>query len=317
MSASQLSNSKTDLTKKIKDFALNQLGVSLIGITSSEPDLKSEKLLGNFIKENRHAGLTYLENPHLRTHPTTLFPQTKSVIVIGINYYREQSPLKKNHGRVARYAYGRDYHKVIKSLLKKLSNFILTLEPKAENKPCVDSTPIMEKSFAIRAGLGFAGKNTTLINQKLGSFILLGELLTSLELDYDTEQTGTCGTCTRCIDACPTKALVAPGKMDANLCISYQTIENKNEIPEELKPKLSNYIFGCDICQEVCPYNKWAPPLTLKELSEVKIAGDQLDLNMILNLNSDEEYLNLFAGSPLMRPKLKKLKETAKILLSN
>ncbi len=262
--------------------------------------------------------MSWLEPASKRAQPEQLLPGAKSVIVIGINYYRETPPLPPGHGRIARYAYGRDYHKVIKKLLKQLADFILNINPSAQLKLCVDSAPLLERSYAVQAGLGFIGKNTMLINEQFGSFVLLGEMITNLEFEYDKPATGTCGTCTRCIDACPTQAIVQPHKLDARKCISYLTIESKDPVPEELQPKIGNWIFGCDICQEVCPYNKtFAKPLRLEAFKEVKIAGSSLSIQEILEIKTDEEYLQKFAGSPLMRAKRKGLQRNALIALKN
>ncbi len=306
------------LSNQIKHYALNELKVDLIGITSAEPDLAGKQLLQTYVKENRQGEMHYLENAELRTNPENILPGAKSVIVIAINYYREKPETPPGHGNIARYAYGRDYHKVLRSILKKLDTYITTLDPTAKNRPCIDSAPLLEKSYAQKAGLGFLGKNTLLITKELGSFVLLGELLTTLELPADEPTEGTCGTCTRCIDACPTQAIIAPGQLDSRRCISYLTIEKRGEIPQEFHAPMKKLIFGCDICQEVCPYNKtFARPLTLEAFKEVKIAGDSLPIEEILAIQTDEEYLKKFAGSPLMRAKRTGLQRNARIAQAN
>lgn len=248
--------------------------------------------------------MKYLENPALRTDPQQLLRGAQSVIVIAVNYYREKPVTPVDHGRIARYAWGRDYHKVLKKLLKQLQAFLEKNWPDHQHKICVDSAPLLEKAFAEQAGIGFYGKNTTLISSEFGSFILLGEIITTLPLEADTPRVGTCGSCTRCLDACPTTALIAPGKMDARRCISYLTLESKSPIPEDLSGPTANLIAGCDICQEVCPYNKaFAKPLTLEPMKAVQIAGDSIPLAEILSIATDQEYLARFAGSSLMRPK--------------
>lgn len=330
--------SRDQITLRIKEFA-KTIGVDLIGIAPAEYDEQGEQKLADFIQEGRHGQMAYLENYQKRVRPQELLPEAKSVIVIAINYYREvpetaqlnpqnsrtqltqqnpQAQPQVPEGRIARYAYGRDYHKVLKKILKQLAAFIQQNSPTALTHLCVDSSPILEKSFAEKAGLGFIGKNTTLITPEFGSFVLLGELITTLQLDYDQPRVGTCGTCTRCQDACPTKAILSPGQLDARRCISYLTIENRDEIPEEFHQKMGNLIYGCDICQEVCPYNKAnAKPLTLKAFTEVKIAGSSIPLQEILNLKNDEEFLARFAGSPLMRAKRKGLQRNARIAAHN
>jgi len=307
----------TDLSQQIKSFA-RSIGVDLIGFAPAEPDEQGQKHLELFLAQHRQGSMHYLEDPQKRTTPQMLLPEAKSVIVIAINYYREVPEISPDHGRFARYAYGRDYHKVIKKLLKQIKKFILEQTPQAVCKLCVDSAPLLEKSYAVQAGLGFIGKNTTLITQEFGSYVLLGELLTTLELEYDKPKEGTCGTCTRCLDACPTKALVSANQMDATRCISYLTIENKGPIPQEFHTAMGNWIFGCDICQEVCPYNKsFAKPLQLKAFKEVKIAGQSMPLEEIFALQTDEAFTQKFAGSPVMRAKRAGLQRNVKIALKN
>ncbi len=301
------------LKSQIKAFATQKLGIDLIGITTAEPHQEGRKHLDEFIEHGLHGDMSYLENSELRTTPQLLLENARSVIVIGINYYRQTPPTPKGRGKIARYAYGRDYHKVIKKTLRQLIAHIEEIAPDSQNRACVDSAPLFEKGYAQQAGLGFAGKNTTLINPQKGSFILLGEILTTLKLTPDTPLTGTCGTCTRCIDACPTNALQKPFQMDARRCISYLTIEHKGDIPSEYD--LQGWLFGCDICQEVCPYNQaHAKPLQFEPLKKTKIAGHSQKLTDILALKTDEEFTEKFAGSPLMRAKRKKLQSTAKQL---
>jgi len=313
----------------IKSFA-RSIGADLVGIAPAVPAAEAQKHLEEFLSRNRHGSMRYLEDARKRTHPQELLPEAKSVIVIAVNYYREVPTTPPSHGRIARYAYGRDYHKVIKKLLEQIAEFIEKNHPEAVCKPCVDSAPLMEKSFAVQAGLGFLGKNTTLITPEFGSFVLLGELLTTLPLDYDRPHEGTCGTCTRCLDGCPTKALIAPGKMDATRCISYLTIERARAektpegeappppIPAALRAKMQNWIFGCDICQEVCPYNKSrAKPLQLPALKNTKIAGHSLPLKEILAIQTDEEFTQKFAGSPVMRARREGLQNNARIAKQN
>ena len=305
-------------TTKIKNFA-KSIGADLVGITAAEPHEEGQKHLQDFLQKNRQGQMHYLEDATARTNPQHLLPDCQSVIVIAINYYRDVPPTPKGHGRFARYAYGRDYHKVIKKILKQLAAFITENHPEAVCKPCVDSAPLLEKAYAVRAGLGFLGKNTTLITQQFGSYVLLGELLTTLKLDYDQPLTGgTCGTCTRCIDACPTAAIVSPQQMDATRCISYLTIESREPIPQEFHAKMDNLIFGCDICQEVCPYNKaFAKPLTLQAFTEVKIAGLSMSLQEILDIPDDAAFTKKFAGSPVMRAKRSGLQRNARIAVEN
>ncbi|MBU0668354.1 tRNA epoxyqueuosine(34) reductase QueG [Patescibacteria group bacterium] len=273
--------------------------------------------LKGFIEDGRQGGMKYLEDYGKRVSPEFLLPGARSVVAVGVNYYRaaraEEDVAKDGAGIVARYAYGRDYHKVMRKLLKEIAGFI-----GGRTRVCVDSAPLLEKAYAVAAGLGFIGKNTTLITPELGSWVLLGEIITDLELTYDKPVAGTCGNCTRCLEACPTKALIGPKKMDARRCISYLTIEHKGPIADDLKKGMGKRIFGCDICQEVCPYNLRLPrELAFKGLKESKIAGGELDLKEILEIGSDEEFLRRFAGSPLMRAGLEGMRRNAGIAMGD
>lgn len=309
-------NSNISISTKIKDYASQELGIDLIGICTAEPLLEARKNLEEFLQLGYQGEMNYLQEAEKRTNPNSLLSGAKSVIVIAINYYREKPETPLDQGRIARYAWGRDYHKVLRKVLKDLQKYLEQNWPDHQHKICVDSAPLMEKAFAEKAGIGFYGKNTTLINPKIGSFILLGEIITTLPLQPDIPSSNvasaTCGTCTRCLDACPTQALIAPGRMDARRCISYLTIESKSPIPEEFSEATGNLIDGCDICQEVCPYNKsFAKPLTFEPLKAIRIAGDAIPLEEILTLKNTEEYLAKFAGSPLMRPKRQGLVKNA------
>ena len=311
------SSQKQQISRGIRAFA-KELGIDLIGFTPAVFDEEGLKNLAHFIEKERQGDMHYLEDFKKRVDPNVLLPGAKSVIVIAINYFRETPPAPKGHGKVARYANGRDYHKVLKKLLKQLAAYINKQDPSAQTKLCVDSAPLLEKAYAVRAGLGFIGKNTTLITPQYGSYVLLGEILTNLELEYDQPADGTCGTCTRCIDACPTKAFAGPRELDAKRCISYLTIEHKGPIPQEFHKPMGNWIFGCDICQEVCPYNKqFAKPLQLEEFKKVTIAGSSIALDEILAIKDDEEYVARFAGSPLMRAKRAGLQRNARIVKKN
>jgi len=300
-------------SEQIKSYALS-IGADLVGITPAVDDPEGREKLRLFIKAGRHADMKWLEDFNKRVHPEQLLPGAKSIIVIGLNYYTVDAALPPGHGRIARYARGRDYHKVITKILKQLAGFILEKEPGAACKICVDSSPLLEKSYAVKAGLGFIGKNTTLITPQFGSYVLLGEIITTLELEHDSPLSGRCGTCTRCIDSCPTKALLGPGQLDARRCISYLTIEHKGEIPAGLANKVGTRVFGCDTCQEACPYNLAnAKPAQNEEIIK-EIAGPSVSLKEILDMRTDDDFLHRFAGSPLMRAKRAGLQRNAKIV---
>jgi epoxyqueuosine reductase len=304
------------LSQKIKQFS-KEAGADLVGITPAFVDEENIARLREFIEKRRQGLMKYLEDVEVRANPQSFLPGAKSVIVIGVNYFSQTAPTPPGHGKIARYANGRDYHKVLKAILKKVAAFIISQNPDANCKICVDSAPLLEKYFAVKAGLGFIGNNTTLITPDFGSFVVLGELLTDLQLDYDKSAAGTCGTCKRCLEACPTKALIGPDIMDARRCISYLTIEHKGKIAPALASKIGNRIFGCDICQEVCPYNRVHARETKIPDFQKPIAGANLSLKDITNIKSDAEFLKRFAGSPLMRAKRAGLQRNARIALSN
>jgi len=314
-----------NLKEQISAYAKDQLGIDLIGFCDTRPLKEHRKDLEEFLRRGYQGEMHYLEKSVTRTSPEILLPGAKSVVVIGINYYREKPPVPSDQGGVARYAWGRDYHKVLLKILKNLAGFLEKNWPEYCHKICVDAAPLSEKALARRAGLGFYGKNTLLINPDLGSFFLLGEIITTMPIEPDAPRDGTCGTCTRCLDACPTKALIAPGQMDARRCLSYLTIESKSPIPEQFHAAMGNQIFGCDICQEVCPYNiRLAKPSRKKSrlnkvpaLSDQKIAGDSLPLKEVLAITGDQQFLQRFAGSPLMRAKRSGLTRNAIIAAKN
>lgn len=233
-------------------------------------------------------------------HPDGVMPGTRSVIVVALNYANEQPP--ETDARISRYAWGTsDYHKVLKKRLKKLAKVIYDIRPEAQCRTAVDTAPLLERDFAQVAGIGWYGKNTMLISREIGSWFFLGAILTSAELDYDQPfESDHCGSCTRCLDACPTEAFPEPGVLDANRCISYLTIERRSKsVPDDLRQGMGNWIFGCDICQEVCPWNRFAPSDSLPEFKR-REELDGLSLNDILSLD-EQTFDAVFVGTPLKR----------------
>jgi epoxyqueuosine reductase len=195
----------------------------------------------------------------MRLDPRRLVEGAKSVISVGINYYNDLNQVDSNAPKISKYAYGQDYHIVLKDKLKQLLNFISENIGAVDGRAFVDSAPVLDKAWAKRSGLGWIGKNSNLINKEKGSFFFLAELIVDLELEYDlTPSNDYCGTCTKCIEACPTEAIVAPYVVDGSRCISYLTIELKNAIPDQYKGKMDNWMFGCDVCQDVCPWNRFS-----------------------------------------------------------
>jgi epoxyqueuosine reductase len=243
----------------IKTEAKN-LGFMFCGIAKAEFLEQEAPRLEDWLKKGMHGEMQYMEN-HFdkRLDPRLLVDGAKSVISLGLNYYTDNDQQDPLAPKISRYAYGADYHHVIKDKLKLLLNTINEKIGEVGGRAFVDSAPVLDRAWAKKAGMGWIGKNGNLINKKAGSFFFLAELIIDLELEYDIEPTADhCGSCTRCIDACPTDAIVGPYIVDGSRCISYLTIELKNEIPTEFKGKMDNWMFGCDICQDVCPWNKFS-----------------------------------------------------------
>jgi len=252
-------NSTTKHTFMIKTEA-KRLGFLSCGISKAGFLEEEAPRLEKWLNQNMHGEMQYMEN-HFdkRLDPTKLVEGSKSVISLLLNYFpsEEQNP---DSYKISKYAYGMDYHFVIKDKLKSLLQFIQEEIGDVHGRAFVDSAPVLDKAWAAKSGLGWIGKNSNLLTQQVGSFYFIAELIVDLELEYDTPVTDHCGTCTACIDACPTEAIVQPYVVDGSKCISYLTIELKNEIPSEFDGKLDEWMFGCDVCQDVCPWNRFSKP---------------------------------------------------------
>ena len=316
--------SATKLKKDLQQYA-RSLGFERFGVTSAEPLIKEEEFLKKWIGEGRAGEMDYLERtPERRARPAELLPGAKSVIAMAFNYaspgLRPPSPAgrgrseaageaKSNEGRVSRYTSGRDYHKVIGKKLEAFTRYLEALAPDSTCKTFVDTGPLLERAVAQRAGLGFIGKNTLLITKGLGSWVFLASVITTLELPIDAPDDRSCGECRICIDACPTEAITAPYELDARRCISYLTIEQEGPIDLALRPKMNGWIFGCDICQEVCPHNVRStaspglrPPSPAgRGRSEAAGEAEHLSLASILSLSNDEEFRERFSGTAFLR----------------
>jgi epoxyqueuosine reductase len=252
-------NPKLKNTELIKTEA-KRLGFLSCGIAKAEFLETEAPRLENWLNNNHHGEMRYMENHFdMRLNPTLLVEGAKSVVSLLLNYYPETIQ-NQDSFKISKYAYGEDYHFVIKNKLKELLHFIQTEIGDVGGRVFVDSAPVLDKAWAAKSGLGWIGKNSNLITQKVGSFYFIAELIIDLELDYDTPTTDHCGTCTACIDACPTEAIVQPYIVDGSKCISYFTIELKDNLPQEMKGKFADWAFGCDICQDVCPWNKFSKP---------------------------------------------------------
>jgi len=253
-------NLQTHHSQLIKQHA-QRLGFISCGISPAGFLEEEAPRLEAWLNKGHHGQMGYMErNFDKRLDPTKLVPDAKSVVSLLLNYYPEQIQQDPSAPKISKYAYGSDYHHVIKTKLKELMHCIEEEIGAVSGRAFVDSAPVLDKAWAAKSGLGWMGKNTNLISQQKGSFFFIAELIIDLKLDYDHATTDHCGTCTACIDACPTEAIVAPYQVDGSKCISYFTIELKDAIPHEVKGKFDNWAFGCDVCQDVCPWNRFSKP---------------------------------------------------------
>ncbi len=298
-----------ELSEYIKAKAL-ETGFDACGIVRAEPLEEERSRLLTWLMEGYHAGMDYMaRNTEKRLDPARLVPGARSIIVVLLNYYPGDDIYDKGDDipRISRYAPGRDYHKVIKKKLNGLLTWINEELTPAKGRAFVDSAPVLERAWAVRAGLGWTGKNSLLVTKK-GSWFFLGELILDLELAYDEDEVKDhCGSCTRCVEACPTQAILPNRTVDAGRCISYWTIEYKGkDFPAEAPEDLNGWVFGCDICQEVCPWNRKAPlhqvPDFLPDERRLSLTRDDWEKM------TEEEFKDLFAGTPVMRTGLERMK---------
>lgn len=308
------------LSRAIRVEAM-RLGFTRVGIAPAEALDPARRWLAQWIAEGRHGQMRYLEGFADR-HARFLegLPGLRSFLVVAASYAAPETPASHTGpvGRVARYAAGRDYHAVLLERLKALADALRTLADRPIlARCCVDTAPIHERSLAAAAGLGFIGKNTCLILPRGGSWVVLGAIATDLELAPDAPVTHTCGACTRCLDACPTGALTAPYEMDARRCIAYLTLEHRGPIADDLKPQIGPWVAGCDICQEVCPYNAQPAHATWEALTPSAGAGQGLPLPDLLRLDSPEAFYARFAGTAVTRPRYQGLVRNAAVAAGN
>ena len=290
---------KAEHTKIIKAGA-ERLGFSFCGISKAEFLEEEAPLLEKWLSNSMNGEMKYMEN-HFdkRLDPRLLVDGAKSVISLLLNYYPAEKQETTSIYKVSKYAYGRDYHKVIKKKLKQLHEIILEEIGEVNGRAFVDSAPVLDKAWAKKSGLGWIGKNANLISKQHGSFYFIAELIVDLELEYDSPVKDHCGNCTLCIDSCPTDAIISPQIVDGSKCISYFTIELKDKIPAPYKDKLDDWIFGCDVCQDVCPWNRFASPNTEKDFQPLP---GLLDLKPKEWEEITEEIFNsMFEGSAIKR----------------
>ena len=250
---------KSKWTNSIKTEA-KRLGFLSCGISKSDFLEEEAPRLEKWLNKNMNGEMSYMAN-HFdkRLDPRLLVEGSKSVISLLLNYYPEETQTDDSY-KISKYAYGQDYHHIIKTKLRQLQEFITEEIGEVNGRAFVDSAPVLDKAWAAKSGLGWIGKNSNLLTQQVGSFYFIAELIVDLELEYDYAVTDHCGTCTACIDACPTQAIVDPYVVDGSKCISYFTIELKNELPNEMKGSFDDWMFGCDVCQDVCPWNRFSKP---------------------------------------------------------
>ena len=284
------------------------LGFHNFGVAKVPMELRRD-YYNQWIKEGKHGTMAWMENNNeRRLNPESLMPEAKSILVFAMNYYQKDP---ERNFRVAKYALGKDYHSVIYKRLKKICRF-LKENYHSDQKPYVDTGPVLEKPIAEAAGLGWQGKSTILVEKKRGTWSFLGSIVTTLDLPASKGGKDYCGNCTRCIECCPTQAIISPYKLDASKCISYLTIEHKGSIPHEYREAVGDRVFGCDECLDVCPWNKWA-----KITNETQFAVRSLpDLKTILAWGEEDFKSNLVA-SPIKRVKLNGLKRNVALVLGN
>lgn len=307
---------QVDLTGELKREAL-RIGCSAVGVARAETLVDERGHLLEWLARGFHASMGWMErSPDRRTDPALVLPGVRSVVSVAINYYTpDQHSGDPSVGKVSRYAWGDDYHDVVGEKLAELERFLLRHAPGEQTRSYVDTGPVMDKVWAARAGIGWIGKHTNVITRRLGSWVFLGTILTTAELDPDSPETDMCGTCTACLDACPTDALNEPYVLDSNKCISYLTIEHRGEISPELAVDFDRWIFGCDICQDVCPWNRFQklssePRFTARPGSLNPSLGEVAEL-------SQEKFSERFRGSPIKRTKVSGLTRNAKAVIES
>jgi len=304
------------LSQSIKERA-RAAGFDKVGIARAQPLPAEHAQLEEWLGRGYHAEMSWMaRDPRQRTTPSMIFPQARSVVVVALNYYiPDKHAENPATGKVSRYAWGDDYHEVLGEKLRSLLVWIKEQWSEAEGKVCVDIQPMMDKAWAVRAGLGWLGKHTNLITEEYGSWVFIGELLLNLELEYDEKVVADqCGACTLCIDQCPTGAIVEPYVLDSNLCISHATIESRApDIREEMAANLNGWLYGCDICQDVCPWNQMTPA-TNEQRFAPREGNVNASLSGILDL-TPETYAVRFRGSAMKRAKLAGLQRNARSLM--
>lgn len=306
-------------TQLIRERA-RELGFESCGFSKARRLVEEESRLESWLKEGKHGSMSWFErNFDKRLDPTLLVPGAKSVVSVLCSYNQPELFKKTAQSaetpRISNYALGEDYHTVLKDKLYELFEFTSEINGGLDGRVFTDSAPVLDKAWARQSGLGWIGKNSNLLNKELGSFFFIGEMIVDAEFVYDSPTTEHCGTCTRCIDACPTDAIYEPFRVDGSKCISYLTIELREAIPDEFHDKIGQWIYGCDICQDVCPWNRKAKPASEPRLmANPEITDKNIDYWEELNL---QEYRRLFKGSAVKRTKFEGLTRNISIVSHN
>jgi epoxyqueuosine reductase len=303
-------------SNRIKSHAI-ELGFSKVGIAQAESLTEEGVRLREWLAKGYHGTMQWMEREkEKRVDPCFIFPQVKSIVCVAMNYYSaEQHSDNPEIGKISRYAWGDDYHSIMTERLEELLSFIKSVIPEVAGKLYVDTGPMMDKVWAVRSGIGWMGKHSNVITREYSSWVFLGEILLDVELDYDEAIMDLCGTCTACIDACPTKAIIQPYVVDSNKCISYLTIEQRDALPKNLLPKFHQWVYGCDICQDVCPWNRFQ-----KETKETAFYPRQENIAPKLTElaeMSQEEFSRRFRRSAIKRTKRNGLVRNAKGVLES
>lgn len=307
--------SSINITTAIKKEA-ERIGISKLGIAKYEPLDHEGTRLQEWLDRGFHGTMGWIgANVAKRIDASKILSNARSVIVAALNYYTSPpGSFQNKHGKISRYAWGDDYHGVLLDLLNELSAYITNFSPSGSLISYVDTAPIMEKAWASKAGIGWQGKHTNTITREYGSWVFLGVIITDLELVYDEPASDLCGTCSACIEACPTNAIVEPYVLDSTKCISYLTIENKDDLPSDLANHFEGWIFGCDICQDVCPWNRFEKATQMVQF-QPRAWNVNPDLEEILGL-TETEFQKRYSQSPIKRTKLKGLQRNVSAILT-
>lgn len=299
---------------KVKQRAA-ELGFDACGVAAANPP-DPENRLEKWLKQGYHADMAWIERTQaIRKDITQWLPGARSVVVVARNYYYPAKTTELGSANVARYAWGRDYHRVLLKPLRQLSAWMHTLDPEASTKISIDTQPVLERAWAARAGVGWIGKNSLVLRRDIGSWFFLGIIATTIPITPDHPVENSCAACFACMKACPTQAIVEPGIVDSRRCIAYHTIENRGEIPKPIQTKMGDWVFGCDLCQEVCPWNHSVPATTESDFKP-RPGVPHPDVSELAEMDA-KTFLHRFQGTPLMRAKNSGIRRNAQIILQN